>query len=231
MEKEKKEIKETKESEEKRALEITTEEIKKLNIFQKMDLARVYIGSVTKNIDIGYKATAETDVLKAVNEAERRARLISYPSSTTIVERGERAYGRGGNGLWVRVKVVITLVNIDNTEEKITFEGYGDGIDSGDKALGKACTYANKYALMKGYKIPTGDDPDYFLSEMQEYATEKDIKVWQDLIGEDKIKLAIESYGVKSLTEVPRETILERIKASRKIIEEQKKRKEIAKNG
>ena len=48
----------------------------------------------------------------------------------------------------------------DNPEEYIEITSYGDGIDSQDKSVGKAMTYADKYALMKGYKIITGEDPD-----------------------------------------------------------------------
>ena len=33
-----------------------------------------------------------------------------------------------------------------------------------DKAPGKAMTYADKYALLKAYKIQTGDDPDAYPS-------------------------------------------------------------------
>ena len=38
-------------------------------------------------------------------------------------------------------------------------------MDTQDKATGKAMTYADKYALMKAYKITTGDDPDQAPSE------------------------------------------------------------------
>ena len=34
-----------------------------------------------------------------------------------------------------------------------------------DKAPGKAMTYADKYALMKAYKMVTGDDPDQNASD------------------------------------------------------------------
>ena len=46
----------------------------------------------------------------------------------------------------------------------IDIVSYGDGVDPQDKAPGKAMTYADKYALMKAYKIITGDDPDQYYS-------------------------------------------------------------------
>ena len=45
---------------------------------------------------------------------------------------------------------------------------FGDGVDTQDKAPGKAMTYGDKYALLKAYKIVTGDDPDQNASEPQQ---------------------------------------------------------------
>lgn len=225
----KKEEKAEEKLEEKGAYDFTVDEIKSLNIFQKMDLARVFIGSVDKSLLVNqtYKATSESDVLRAVNEAERKARLISYTSQMEIIEKGS-CQTRNGNNIWVRVKVVVTLVNIDNPSEKLDFYGYGDGIDLNDKALGKAATYANKYALMKGYKIPTGEDPDYFASEQSpiivKLATEEQVKEWESIVGAENIKKACESYKVKSLTEVPEEEILKRIEKSKKMKKEKEER-------
>jgi ERF superfamily. len=60
----------------------------------------------------------------------------------------------------MRLEITYRFVNIDKPEEYIDIKTYGDGLDTGDKAPGKAMTYGDKYALMKGYKISTGDDPD-----------------------------------------------------------------------
>jgi hypothetical protein len=59
------------------------------------------------------------------------------------------------------------VVNIDKPNESIMSVGYGDGIDSGDKATGKATTYARKYALIDLFNLSKGDDPDKEAS--QEY--------------------------------------------------------------
>ena len=49
--------------------------------------------------------------------------------------------------------------------DTITFEGWGSGVDSGDKATGKAITAATKYALLKGFRLQYSDDPDAEASE------------------------------------------------------------------
>ena len=47
----------------------------------------------------------------------------------------------------------------------VVIESVGMGIDDNDKAMGKAYTYALKYALLKLFRLRYGDDPDYKASE------------------------------------------------------------------
>ena len=67
--------------------------------------------------------------------------------------------------LYLRVETVYRFVNTDKPDEYIDITTYGDGVDTQDKAPGKAMTYSDKYALLKAYKIMTGDDPDQNASE------------------------------------------------------------------
>jgi hypothetical protein len=46
------------------------------------------------------------------------------------------------------------------TGEELVFHSEGEGQDAGDKGIYKAITGAQKYALMKAFMIPTGDDPE-----------------------------------------------------------------------
>jgi len=46
------------------------------------------------------------------------------------------------------------------TGEFVNFQSVGSGSDSTDKAVYKAMTGALKYALLLGFLIPTGDDPE-----------------------------------------------------------------------
>ena len=61
------------------------------------------------------------------------------------------------------------FVNTDDPTDFIETTTFAEGIDSQDKGSGKAMTYADKYALMKAYKISTGDDPDQTASEDVNY--------------------------------------------------------------
>ena len=131
------------------------------------------ISTVAKNLQVGegknqYKAVGEADVLAAVKPIEVKHGVYSYPFNREIVESGEMVsttkYG-DRKSLYLRVKTVYRFVNVDEPSEYIDITTYGDGVDSQDKAPGKAMTYGDKYALLKAYKIQTGDDPDQNESE------------------------------------------------------------------
>lgn len=52
-------------------------------------------------------------------------------------------------------------VNADNPDETITCSWYAQGLDDGEKGVGKAVTYGEKYFLLKFFNIATNkDDPD-----------------------------------------------------------------------
>lgn len=154
----------------------TTEATKKpvsMNIFQRMLAATSEINRVAKNLKVdisksqSYKAVAESDVLEAVKPIEEKYGIYSYPVSRTVIK--DEAYtttseydGRKSEKttFFMRLATVYRFVNIDNPDDYIDITTYGDGVDTQDKAPGKAMTYADKYALLKAYKIQTGDDPD-----------------------------------------------------------------------
>ena len=147
------------------------------NIYKKMSAITTELTAVAKNLNVGigkaaYKAVGEADVLAAVKPLEEKHGVYSYPYSRKIVEADLVTTTSEYQGKvtektnrYLRIETVYRFVNIDNPEEYIDITTYGDGIDSQDKAVGKAMTYSDKYALLKAYKIITGEDPDQFKSE------------------------------------------------------------------
>lgn len=150
-----------------------------MNIYEKLSAITTELTTVAKNLEVGvgkskYNAVGEADVLRSVKPLEAKYKIYSYPYSRTIIESGtienetvdystkEKMLKRN---LFERIEVVYRFVNIENPEEYIDITSYGDGIDSQDKSVGKAMTYADKYALLKAYKIITGDDPDQNASD------------------------------------------------------------------
>jgi hypothetical protein len=59
--------------------------------------------------------------------------------------------------------LVFTWINVDDPADRMEWHGYGQGLDTGEKGVGKALTYAEKYGLLKFFHIATDkDDPDAF---------------------------------------------------------------------
>lgn len=140
-----------------------------MNIFEKMSAITDELGRVAKNLNVGfgqntYKAVGEADVLAAVKPVENKYHVYSYPVKREIItSEFVTSTDKNGNektSPFMRISTVYRFVNIDKPEEFIEIITYGDGVDPQDKAPGKAMTYADKYALLKAYKIETGDDPD-----------------------------------------------------------------------
>lgn len=150
-----------------------------MNIYEKLSAITTELSTVAKNLEVGvgkskYNAVGEADVLRAVKPLEAKYKIYSYPYSRTIIESGtienevfdfQTKETKIRRNLFERIEVVYRFVNVENPEEYIDITSYGDGIDSQDKSVGKAMTYADKYALLKAYKIITGDDPDQHPSE------------------------------------------------------------------
>lgn len=142
------------------------------NLAKKIAATSWQISGVLKTMEIptvrgaSYKAVREADVLKAVREAEKDNGLMSMCVSTEVLESREYVYAKNGyelKQLYMVVRCTLLVFDVD-TGESIEVSAVGSGMDGSDKASGKAQTYANKYALLKLYKIPTGDDPDEFVS-------------------------------------------------------------------
>ena len=164
-------------------------EAKEMNIFQKMEAITNELGFVAKNLNVAvsktnsYKATGEVDVLEAVKPLENKYGVYSYAIDREIIESDtltqNTQYGEK-TSLFLRMKVTYRFVNTDNPQDYIETISFAEGIDSGDKASGKAMTYADKYALMKAYKISTGEDPDQKASEEYKKPTKKVAKEIKD---------------------------------------------------
>lgn len=210
-------------------------EEKKLNIYEKLLMISTELMTVAKNLEVGvgqnkYKAVGEADVLKAVKPLEAKYKVYSYPVNRSIIESGTiestTFKGEVKKNLFERIEVVYRFVNVENPSEYIDITSYGDGIDSQDKSVGKAMTYADKYALLKAYKIITGDDPDQEASqELRDASTKKTTKKNEInevvLLKAQKLNIKLEdvaTYFKKKVTELTNEEVVKAIDLKEKQI-------------
>lgn len=155
---------------------------RKMNLFEKMAAITAELKTVAKNLEVKvssnnkYNAVSERDILDAVKPMEEKYRIYSYPSDREILESETLTSENTYNGqtttkttFFTRIKTIYKFVDIDSPTDFITMVTFAEGIDPQDKGSGKAMTYADKYALMKAYKISTGDDPDQNPSEPENY--------------------------------------------------------------
>lgn len=192
-----------------------------MNIYEKLLSITSEIKNVSKNLEVGvgknaYKAVGEADVLFSVKQLEQKYKVYSYPCKREVIDRAiletEKEYNGNvtkGNQIFLRIETTYRFVNIENPEEYIDITTYGDGIDTQDKAVGKAMTYADKYALLKAYKIITGDDPD------QEHSP--DTAKYTRATGDDRmatpkqIEVLAKTYTGENLTKLLKANGVERI--------------------
>ena len=153
-----------------------------MNIFQKMSAVTAELQTVAKNLTVStgknntYKAVSERDIIDAVKPIEAKHGIYSFPYDRQVIEsqilESESEYqGKvtKKTTFFSRIRVTYRFVNVDKPDEFIDMVTFAEGIDAQDKGSGKAMTYADKYALMKAYKISTGDDPDQNASEEVHY--------------------------------------------------------------
>lgn len=200
-----------------------------MNIYEKLLNITNEIGLVNKNLIVGegkasYKAVGEADVLKAVKELEFKHKIYSYPckriitdSSILQTEKEYKGEVKKGNQIFLRIETTYRFVNVENPEEFIEVTTYGDGVDTQDKAPGKAMTYSDKYALLKVYKMITGDDPDQNPSPdnmeikdevLTDKVTEAESKKVYSLMiqkGLNVVKELQSNYGISSTKELTKQ--------------------------
>ena len=202
-------------------------ENKGLNIFQKMlkitaELPSVVKGMEVRGVDgkVKYLAVGEKDILDTVKPLEEKYGIYSFPFQREFEKMEYK------DRIAVRCKVVYRFINVDNPTEMIDIISYGDGIDTQDKAPGKAMTYADKYALMKAYKISTGEDPDQEASP-EVMISEKQLAYLNSLLVQSPTLKAnvLKHFSVDDIANLTGEQAKEAIDKAKKTIDKAKAKK------
>lgn len=116
----------------------------------------------------GYKALTDEKVLTAIRPVMVKHRLIMLPVSMDHRRVDEKVKDYQGNEKTNRitdVDMTFRIINVDDPKDYVDVVSSGTGVDTQDKGIGKAMTYAKKYALLNSYMVPSGDDTDQISSE------------------------------------------------------------------
>lgn len=107
------------------------------------------------NDHFNYDFVTEADITSAVRAEMARRQLMIVPSA---VDAKVEPVGEKGQRIFTQ-KMRFTVMD-GESGESFAFDMYGQGADSMDKGAFKSTTGAVKYALLKLFLIPTGDDPE-----------------------------------------------------------------------
>lgn len=132
-----------------------------MNIYQKLIEVRKSAPYLKKDQD-GYKFkyVSSSNTLGALREKMDGMNLLLVPRILRI-KVSDHKTSKGGHEYFTEIWAHFTWVNAEKPEEKVKCPWYGQGLDSGEKGVGKAATYAEKYFLLKFFNIATDkDDPD-----------------------------------------------------------------------
>lgn len=161
-----------------------SDEIKSLNVWEKISQISAEIEYLQKDDKVGfgnnsYKAISIEKVMTAVADKMNKYGVVIYPVEQEYSRKDEEVIAKDGTVKINRisdVNVKYEIVNIHKPAEKIITVSSGTGVDTQDKGIGKAMTYAYKNMIIKLFAIATGDDTDKVHSD--DYT--------KKLLGEDK---------------------------------------------
>ena len=173
-----------------------------MNVYQKILEVMKDVAYLQKDDTVGfgrssYKAITEEKVTSTVRASLIKNGLVIVPiqqeherTDTVVTDKnGEQKIARLST-----VNVKYQIANVDDPEDYIVVASSGTGVDTQDKGVGKAMTYAYKYMLLRTFAIPTGEDPDKTASaELDDrYSVDAPItsRNWKDL------KALAENHGV-----------------------------------
>ncbi len=124
------------------------------------------VKNIDKSMTVGsgansYKGVADKDVKYQIGKAMEENGLAMIPievKPTLQIDRWEETSQYGTkNKQQIFTEVITKYLLIHESGESIEVVGYGHGVDTQDKAAGKATTYALKYALLYTFMVPTGE--------------------------------------------------------------------------
>lgn len=171
------------------------------------DLGRAGIGKrSSQGLRFSYRSIE--DVLAALNPLLYQHHLIIYPER--IDQEPEQSVSTRGGGVQRLVRTTITYRFVSTEDgSSFTAQALGEGLDSSDKASGKAMSYAFKSAMFQTFCIPVIGMPDPDAEQGTEIAA---APVSQDLLdrARDAAMSGLEAYRTffKSVSQTERKSLV-----------------------
>ena len=113
-----------------------------------------------------YKAITHDKVTRYIRPKMVQAGIFHTLTCVEATDAETGAVTKNGRAIVQhRARFEITFANAHQANDRITVTQYAYADDYGDKAPGKAASYAMKYALLKMFMVETGEDDEERVSE------------------------------------------------------------------
>lgn len=157
-----------------------------MNIYQKLIEVRKAVPYLQKeNSGSQYKYVSSSQVLSTVRQKMDDIGLLLVPEVTShnvtesiIEQKNDKGdVFKKTSTYFTELEMTFTWINAEKPDEQIKSNWYAQGVDiAGEKGVGKALTYSEKYFLLKFFNIATDkDDPDSFQDKHDKKPDKQDI--------------------------------------------------------
>ena len=134
-----------------------------MNIYQRINAVRKAINYIQKDKSVSagpagsYRAVTHDAVTGMVRQHLVEHGIIIAP---TLIDSVFHAKEDGAKQRLYSASYDVRFINMDAPDECVTIRIEAHALDNGDKAPGKAISYATKYAILKLFNIETGEDEE-----------------------------------------------------------------------
>ena len=164
-------------------------EQKPLSIYQRINAVMQEIDYIKKDKKVSggganYAAVSHDQVVAMVRDSLVKHGIMIYPEQVRSEVLVARDKSKDIAMMLYEGEYKIHFVNIDDGTDRVTVQIVGHANDNGDKAPGKAVTYATKSAILKVFAIETGENDESRNYKEPEvvYATPEQVSKFYDLI-------------------------------------------------
>lgn len=134
-----------------------------MNIYQRINEVRKSITYIQKDKSVSagpagsYRAVTHDAVTGMIRQHLVEHGIIIAP---TLIDSVFHAKEDGAKQRLYSASYDVRFINMDAPDECVTIRIEAHALDNGDKAPGKAISYATKYAILKLFNIETGEDEE-----------------------------------------------------------------------
>ena len=134
-----------------------------MNVYQRINAVRKSINYIQKDKSVSagpagsYRAVTHDAVTGMIRQHLVEHGIIIAP---TLIDSVFHAKEEGAKQRLYSASYDVRFINMDAPDECVTIRIESHALDNGDKAPGKAISYATKYAILKLFNIETGEDEE-----------------------------------------------------------------------